>query len=69
VVLSGTGGDGSMGVKTIKKMSGTVIVQDEKSSEFYGMPGAAVHTGAVDFVLPLEEISRALITLVKEEAE
>ena len=69
VVLSGSGGDGSMGVKAIKKMSGTVIVQDEKSSEFYGMPGAAVHTGAVDFVLPLEEISRALITLVKEEVE
>lgn len=69
VVLSGTGGDGSMGVKAIKKMGGTVIVQDEKSSEFYGMPGAAVHTGAVDFVLPLEEIARALITLVKEEVE
>jgi two-component system chemotaxis response regulator CheB len=69
VVLSGTGGDGSMGVKAIKKMSGTVIVQDEKSSEFYGMPGAAVHTGAVDFVLPLEEISRVLINLVKEEVE
>jgi two-component system chemotaxis response regulator CheB len=37
VVLSGSGSDGSMGVKAIKKMGGTVIVQDEKSAEF-GMP-------------------------------
>jgi two-component system, chemotaxis family, protein-glutamate methylesterase/glutaminase len=64
VVLTGTGSDGSMGVKAIKKMGGTVIVQDEKSSEFFGMPGAAVQTGSVDFVLPLEEIPNALITLV-----
>ena len=34
VVLSGSGSDGAMGVKAIKKMGGTVIVQDEKSSEF-----------------------------------
>jgi two-component system, chemotaxis family, protein-glutamate methylesterase/glutaminase len=64
VVLSGSGSDGSMGVKAVKKMGGTVIVQDEKSSEFYGMPGAALQTGSVDFVLPLEEIPSALVTLV-----
>src|SRR5262249_45068721 len=64
VVLSGTGSDGSMGVKAIKKMGGTVIVQDEKSSEFFGMPGAASQTGCVDFTLPLDEIPSALLTLV-----
>ena len=64
VVLTGTGSDGSMGVKAIKKMGGTVIVQDEKTSEFSGMPSAAIHTGQVDFVLPLEEIPSALVTLV-----
>jgi two-component system, chemotaxis family, protein-glutamate methylesterase/glutaminase len=70
VVLSGTGSDGSMGVKAIKKMGGTVIVQDEKSAEFFGMPGAAIETGNVDFVLSLEEIPAALITLViKGDAE
>src|ERR1700741_1025375 len=53
VVLSGTGSDGSMGVRAIKKMGGTVIVQDERTSQFYGMPGAAVKTGCVAFVLPL----------------
>jgi two-component system, chemotaxis family, protein-glutamate methylesterase/glutaminase len=64
VVLSGTGSDGSMGVKAIKKMGGTVIVQDEQSADFYGMPGAAIQTGCVDFVLPLGEIAPALVTLV-----
>jgi two-component system chemotaxis response regulator CheB len=64
VVLSGTGSDGTMGVQAIKKMSGTVIVQDEQTAEFFGMPGAAIHTGQVDFILPLPEISAALVTLV-----
>ncbi|HEV8441243.1 MAG TPA: chemotaxis protein CheB [Methylomirabilota bacterium] len=64
VVLSGTGVDGAMGIRAIKKMGGTTIVQDEKSSEFFGMPGSAIETGAVDFILPLDEISQALTTLV-----
>ena len=64
VVLSGSGTDGAMGVKAIKKMGGTVIVQDQESSEFGGMPEAAQRTGVVDFVLPLQEIAAALQTLV-----
>lgn len=64
VVLTGTGSDGTMGVQAIKKMGGTVIAQDEKTSEFFGMPGAAIKTGNVDFVLPLDEIAPALVTLV-----
>ena len=64
VVLSGSGSDGSMGVKAIKKMGGTVLAQDKMTSEFFGMPGAAIDSGNVDFVLPLEEIAPALVTLV-----
>jgi two-component system, chemotaxis family, protein-glutamate methylesterase/glutaminase len=64
VVLTGTGTDGSMGVRAIKKMGGTVIAQDEESSEFFGMPNAAIKTGDADFVLPLDEIAPALETLV-----
>jgi len=64
VVLSGSGSDGAMGVQGIKKMQGTVIAQDEATSEFFGMPGAAIQTGTVDFVLPLSEIAPALVTLV-----
>jgi len=67
VVLSGTGHDGAMGVRAIKKMGGTVIVQDGEA-EFAGMPSAAVTTGLVDFVLPLGEIAFALVTLVAGKA-
>jgi len=59
-----------MGVQAIKKMGGTVIAQDETTAEFFGMPSAAIHSGSVDFVLPLDEIPTALVTLVmKGEAE
>ncbi len=69
VVLTGTGIDGSMGVGAIKKMGGTVIAQDEETSEFFGMPSAAIHTGNVDFVLPLEEIAPALVKLVYGDSD
>ena len=64
VVLTGTGSDGAMGVQAIKKMGGTVIAQDETTAEFFGMPSAAIDSGSVDFVLPLNEIPMALVTLV-----
>ncbi|MGF1935865.1 MAG: chemotaxis protein CheB [Nostoc sp. ChiQUE02] len=67
VVLTGTGSDGAMGVEAIKKMGGTVIVQDVKTAEFSGMPTAAIQTGNVDFILPLDEISSTLVTLVMGE--
>jgi len=51
-------------------MGGTVIAQDEKSSDFFGMPSAAIQTGNVDFILPLDEIAPALVTLVlKSQAQ
>jgi two-component system chemotaxis response regulator CheB len=64
VVLTGTGSDGAQGVVAVKKMGGTVFVQDEGSSEFFGMPEAAIRTGSVDFVLGLDEIAPALVKLI-----
>jgi two-component system chemotaxis response regulator CheB len=66
VVLTGTGSDGAMGVNAIKKMHGTVIAQDEPTSEFFGMPRAAIQGGSVDFILGLVDIPAALMMLVMQ---
>ena len=71
VVLSGTGLDGSLGIRAIKKMGGWVIAQDKGTAEFFGMPEAAIHSGQVDFILPIKGIAAALIRLTaskKQEA-
>ena len=68
LVLTGTGSDGAMGIEAIKKMGGTVIIQDVKTAEFAGMPSAAINTGNVDFILPLDEISSTLVSLVMRES-
>ena len=64
VVLTGTGVDGEMGVRAVKKMGGIVIAQDQQTSEYFGMPGAAIKNGCVDHILPLNRIAGALIALV-----
>lgn len=68
VVLSGTGTDGAMGVRAIKEVGGTVVVQDPQSADFSGMPNAALRTGVADFVLPLDEIAPALVRLATSSA-
>jgi two-component system chemotaxis response regulator CheB len=64
VVLTGTGHDGAGGAQVVKRAGGTVIVQDEATSEFFGMPGAAIHAGHVDLILPLDQIAPALEKLI-----
>ncbi|ARU63976.1 histidine kinase [Tumebacillus avium] len=51
IILSGTGSDGTRGIREIHKAGGMVLVQDEESAEFAGMPQSARLTGMVDFVL------------------
>jgi two-component system, chemotaxis family, protein-glutamate methylesterase/glutaminase len=64
-VLTGSGSDGAMGVSAIKSRGGTVIAEDPDLAEFKGMPEAAVASGAVDFVLPLDEIGTVIRGLVE----
>jgi len=64
VVLTGAGRDGAMGIEAVKKMGGTTIAQDDETAEYSGMPSAAIATRKVDFVLTLDEIPPALVTLV-----
>ena len=57
IVLTGMGSDGRSGVESIKEGGGYVIAQSEETSVIFGMPREAIATGAVDMVLPLEEIA------------
>jgi two-component system, chemotaxis family, protein-glutamate methylesterase/glutaminase len=66
VVLTGKDGDGAAGVQAVKEMGGTVIAQDRASSEFFDMPDAAIRTGVVDYILPLDAIAATLLNLVSK---
>ncbi|MGA8906062.1 MAG: chemotaxis protein CheB, partial [Acidobacteriaceae bacterium] len=61
VILSGTGADGSLGLKAIKEKGGLAIAQDPDEAGYDGMPRSAIQTGKVDLVLPLVGIPDALI--------
>jgi two-component system CheB/CheR fusion protein len=61
VILSGTGADGSLGLKAVKEKCGLVIAQDPEEAGYDGMPRSAIATGAVDLVLPVAEIPEALV--------
>ena len=61
IVLSGTGSDGTQGVRAIKGGGGMVMAQNPASTEFDGMPRSALATGLVDFELPPAEMAIQLI--------
>ncbi|MDI4664120.1 response regulator [Xanthobacter autotrophicus] len=61
VILSGTGADGSLGLKAVKEKGGLVIAQNPDEAAFDGMPRNAILTGAVDLVLPLTGVPDALV--------
>ncbi len=63
IVLSGTGADGSEGLKRLKELGGVTLVQSPVDAEFDGMPRAAVRTGLVDFVMPISEMPAKLVEL------
>ena len=63
VVLSGTGSDGTLGLRDIKAKGGFAIVQEDQSARFPGMPNSAKATGMVDFVLRPSEIPAHLIDI------
>lgn len=52
VILSGTGTDGTDGIRTIKEHGGLVLVQDDETATYKDMPRNAINTGLVDKVLP-----------------
>jgi two-component system CheB/CheR fusion protein len=61
VVLSGTGADGSMGLRRIKEYNGLVLVQDPAEAEFSEMPRNSIATGLADFVVPVGEMPQKIM--------
>src|SRR5438270_1514256 len=60
VILSGTGSDGTAGLRAIKAAGGLTFAQNEESAKFDAMPRSAIRAGSVDAVLPPREIARAI---------
>ena len=65
IILSGTGSDGTRGIRAIKEKVGMVMAQSEESATFDGMPRSAMATGLVDYVLNPEEMPQQLLSYVR----
>jgi len=61
VVLSGSGSDGTQGVRAIKAEGGMAMAQNPDSTEYDGMPRSAIGTGLIDYTLPPAEMPAQLI--------
>lgn len=66
IVLSGTGTDGTLGVRAVKEVGGMAMAQTPESTNYDGMPRSAIATGLVDYVLPPGEMPKRLITYVQQ---
>jgi two-component system CheB/CheR fusion protein len=65
ILLSGTGSDGTNGVREIKAAGGMVMVQAPETTTWEGMPRSAIATGVVDHILPIEKMPAVLSKYVK----
>ena len=65
VILTGMGKDGAQGMLKMKEAGAVNIAQDEKSSVVFGMPKEAIDAGAVDTVVPLQDIGKTILKYVK----
>ncbi|MCB1760614.1 MAG: PAS domain S-box protein [Gammaproteobacteria bacterium] len=65
IVLSGTGTDGTLGIRAIKGEGGLVLVQDPASAAYDGMPRSAIATGLADAVLQPAEMARQLLAYAR----
>ncbi len=65
ILLSGTGTDGTLGLKTIKAVSGMTMVQAPETAKFGGMPNNAIAMGDIDFILPAEKMGQQLVQYIE----
>ncbi len=67
LVLSGSGSDGTSGLKAVKERGGLVLVQEPKEAEYGSMPRSAIGTGLADLVLPIRDLAERLPDLVRSK--
>jgi two-component system chemotaxis response regulator CheB len=67
VVLSGTLKDGAAGVCKVKRAGGITIAEEPEHAEFKSMPQAAIATGCIDFIVPLEKIGATVQKLCRPQ--
>ncbi|ATW23530.1 chemotaxis protein CheB [Candidatus Formimonas warabiya] len=67
VILSGTGTDGTSGLKAIKEKGGTVFIQEPSSAKFDGMPRSAIEAGLADVVSPAETLPSKIISFLEHK--
>jgi two-component system, chemotaxis family, protein-glutamate methylesterase/glutaminase len=63
-IMTGMLNDGANGIRAVKRAGGFVIAQDQATSVIWGMPRAAIETGVVDMVLPLNQVAEKFLHLV-----
>jgi two-component system CheB/CheR fusion protein len=68
IVLSGTGTDGTLGLKAIKGATGMTMAQEPDTAKYSGMPSSAIATGLVDYVLPVERLPQQLIAYAQRSS-
>jgi len=66
VILTGMGNDGLVGARALKKKKGVLIAQDEETSVVFGMPKAVINENLADFILPVQEIPKAIMRIPYE---
>ena len=69
VILSGSGSDGTLGLRAIHGAGGVSFVQEPSTAKYDGMPTSAVQSGLATYVLPVEKITEQLVTYVKTIAD
>ena len=65
VIFSGAGSDGVVGVRAVKESGGIILVQEPSEAEYPSMPRAAIATGIVDVVLPVQQLAARLCDLIR----
>jgi two-component system CheB/CheR fusion protein len=68
IILSGTGSDGTLGLRAIKAESGMTIAQEPQSAKYQGMPRSAIAAGVVDVVKPADQMSEPLLAYARSLA-